>query len=311
MYLMLAYPEGRLRRDWTAGSTAASSCWSRCCSSARRCSSRPIREHTPWATCDADCPPQRVPRARLRARLHDRRRAAASASCSRVARADGDRRRRWRSRWREATPPRRRTDRPGAGRRSLASIGILAAFFVARRADPDGGGGRRRSASLWSLCLPGDRRGVLRPACCGAGSPSGDVLGRLTAALGDDVDAGRLRAALAGALDDPTLEVVYPDRRTGRLARMAAEVRGATAVTPMIDDERAGRRARPRPRAVASDEELLEAVGSTGARRAQLQHTERPRLAPQLEDSRKRIARPPTSSARASSATSTTARSSA
>ena len=45
-YLMLAYPDGRLAGRSTARSSAARRRWSPSCSSARRCSSRPIRRST-------------------------------------------------------------------------------------------------------------------------------------------------------------------------------------------------------------------------------------------------------------------------
>ena len=183
-------------------------------------------------------------------------------------------------RWRVATAPRRRLIGPVlfAG---LVSNWILVAFLIMRRVDPEAAAvgtlGR-----LWSLCLPAIATAFFA-GLLWRRLAVGDVLRRLTAALGDDADDVRLRTALAGALGDPTLDLVRPERAPDGW-RDAAEARGQ-AVTEVLD-EGAPVVAIVHDRALAGDQELMDAVAS--AVRVALRHK---RLTARLEDSRKRIAR--------------------
>ncbi len=125
-------------------------------------------------------------------------------------------------RWRVATFPRRRLLGPVLFA-SLAFTGILAAFLVTRRVEPDAAAvGTLRI--LWSLCLPA-MAAAFFVGLLWRRLAVGDVLRRLTAALGDHADDVRLRTALAGALGDPTLDLVHP-RRAPDGWREAAEAAG-------------------------------------------------------------------------------------
>jgi signal transduction histidine kinase len=272
MYLMLAFPQGRLtgtdRRLYGALALLIAVLF---------IGSVPFIEtypaNTPWASCDADCPPNAFlvldsepgfmtgvvqPVRELLAVL------LLAGIASSMAR-----------RWRVATASRRRLIGPVLFT-SLASVWILVAFLVARRVDPDAAA-LGTLATLWSLCLPAIAvaffSGMLWRRIA-----IGDVLRRLTDALGDDVDESRLRTALAGALGDPTLDLVRPEHRHDGVAP-------GQAVTPILDDG-AAVAVLVHDRALSGDPELLEAVGSVV--RAALRHR---RLTARLEDSRERIAR--------------------
>ena len=126
----------------------------------------------------------------------------------------------------------------------------------------------------------------------------GDVLKTLTRALADELDPGRLRTALAAALGDPTIDVLYPGDvpgswhdTDGRATSRSAVIARGQAVTT-IDDEGVPIAALVHDPTLRDDEELLDAIGS--CLRAALRHERlTTRLATSLdllEDSRKRIA---------------------
>ena len=127
---------------------------------------------------------------------------------------------------------------------------------------------------------------------------AGEMLGRLSVALSRPLDARQLRARLATALDDPTLDMLVPDGVPGRWRDSA----GRVVARPSQAGPRRSRRspigpARSRrscttPRC-GTTTELLEAVRAlvlvTVAARAD--QDELAARSSELEDSRKRIAR--------------------
>jgi signal transduction histidine kinase len=276
MYLMLAYPDGRLaghdRRLYGGLVLLIAVLF---IGSALFVEAYPA--NAPWGTCGSDCPPNAflvldAEPAFMADFVQPLRELLAVLLLIAIAASLV-------GRWRVATAPRRRLIGPVLFA-SLAFIGILAAFLVTRRADPDAAA-LGTLATLWSLSLPA------MAAAFGAGLlwrriAVGEVLARLTGALGDDVDDGRLRTALAGALGDPTLDLVDPGS-TPEGWRQAAEARGQ-AVTEVVDDG-APVATLVHDRVLAGDAELLDAVGS--AVRSALRHRH---LTARLEDSRRRIA---------------------
>jgi signal transduction histidine kinase len=277
MYLMLAYPDGRLtRNDRRLYGSLTLLITVLFIGSALFVEGYPA--NTPWGVCGPDCPPNAFlvldsEPAFMTDVVQPLRELLAIFVLTGFA---GSLVRRWRA----ATALRRRLIGPVLFA-SLAFIGTLAAYLATRRVDTDAAA-VGTLGTLWSLCLPA------MAAAFGAGLlwrrvAVGDVLARLTAALGDDVDDGRLRTALAGALGDPTLDVVHPGRAPDGW-RDAAAARGQ-AVTDVADDG-APLVALVHDGALAADQELLDAVGS--AVRAALRHR---RLTARLEESRKRIAR--------------------
>jgi signal transduction histidine kinase len=277
MYLMLTFPDGRLRgtdrRLYAVGVLLVAILF---IGSVLFIEAFP--KNTPWATCDAHCPPNAFllldsEPAFMTGVVQPVRELLAVLVLMGIANTMA-------RRWREATAPQRRLIGPVLFT-SLASIWIVVAFFAVRRADP-GGAAVETLGTLWSLCLPAVAA-TFFAGLLWRRLEIGAVLGRLTAALGEDVDEGRLRAALAGALGDPTLDVVYPDRPPDGWPEAAGARR--QAVTPVID-EGAPVAALVHDRALSRDEELLEAVASTV--RAVLRHK---RLTARLEESRQRIAR--------------------
>jgi signal transduction histidine kinase len=276
MYLMLAYPDGRLtghdRRLYGGLVLLIAVLF---IGSALFVEAYPA--NAPWGTCGSDCPPNAFlvldsEPALMADFVQPLRELLAVLLLTAIASSLV-------GRWRAATAPRRRLIGPVLFA-SLAFIGILAAFLVTRRADPDAAA-VGTLATLWSVSLPA------MAAAFGAGLlwrriAVGEVLARLTAGLGDDVDDGRLRTALAGALGDPTLDLVDPGSAPDGW-REAAEARGQ-AVTE-IADEGTLVAVLVHDRVLAGDAELLDAVGS--AVRTALRHR---RLTARLEDSRRRIA---------------------
>jgi signal transduction histidine kinase len=293
MYLMLAYPEGRLRegldRRLYGGLVLLVAVLF--VGSALFVDAYPA--NTPWATCGADCPANAFlildsEPAVMDSVVQPVRELLAVIVLTGIAGTLA-------VRWRATTPWQQRLIGP-LTLMSILSIGILAAYLVVRRIDPDAAAvgtlGR-----LWSLCLPAIAAaffvGLLWRRLA-----IGEILKTLTRALGDELDPGRLRTALAAALRDPTLDVLYPDdvpgswRDTdGRTTSQSAVIARGQAVTT-IDDEGAPIAALAHDPALRDDEELLDAIGSVV--RAALRHERlTTRLATSLdllEDSRKRIA---------------------
>jgi signal transduction histidine kinase len=293
MYLMLAYPNGRLggvdRRLYAGLALVVAVLF---VGSALFVEAYP--DHTPWATCGADCPPNAflildAEPAVMAGVVEPLRELLAVLLLVGIAGSMV-------GRWRTATALQRRLIGPVLAT-SAVSIGILVAYLAVRRINLDAPE-VATLGTLWSLCLPAIAAAFLA-GLVWRRVTIGEVLESLSAALSDDVDEGRLRAALAAALRDPTLEVLYPDEVPGRwrdsdgrpASRSAALARGQ-AVTPILDDG-APIAALVHDRALVSDEELLDSVA--GVVRAALRHSRlTSRLATsldQLDDSRKRMAR--------------------
>ncbi len=126
-------------------------------------------------------------------------------------------------RWRVATGAAAAADRAGAVRRPGVDRDPGRVPGHAPRRARRGGRGDARACSGASACPPS--RAAFFVGLLWRRLAVGDVLRRLSAALGDHADDARLRAALAGALGDPTLDVVRPARAPDGW-REAAEARG-------------------------------------------------------------------------------------
>jgi signal transduction histidine kinase len=292
LYLMLAFPQGRL--DGGAGRALFRALIAVLVllylGSALVVERYP--QYTPWATCRSECPPNAFlllsaePAAvdtvlqPLRETLAVAMFAAAVALMVR--------------RWRAATPLLRRTLTPVVWS-SLISVSLLAAFFLTRRLAPDDRAAETLGL-LWGLAV------ALLAASLWLGLMRrrllvGEVLGRLTARLSNGVDACRLQEVLRSDLDDPTLEVLIPDgpvrwldsdghshRRLpagpGRTATLIADSNGAAAVALIHGD------------ALRGDQELLSAISALvlGTVRHQDATSKLAAAMRQLEQSRRRIA---------------------
>src|SRR5688572_9492869 len=166
------------------------------------------------------------------------------------------------ARWRVSRPLLRRTLTPVVWA-SLISVGLLAAFFLARRFAPDGRAAETLGL-LWGLAV------ALLAAALWLGLMRrrllvGEVLPGQTARLSNGVDARRLQEVLRTALDDPTLEVLIPDGPVrwldsgghsrsrlaggpGRTATLISDVNGTAAVALIHGN------------ALRADQELLSAI---------------------------------------------------
>ena len=197
-------------------------------------------------------------------------------------------------RWRAATPLRRPTVGPVtfAG---VASVVLLVLFFAARALDAADDTVEALGV-LWALCIPALGAaffaGLLRRELL-----VGQVLVRLGGMATEAVDAPAMRDAVAGALADPTLEILTPagpalwqDRHGRRIADLASAAEGRTVT--LVRDAGAPALVLLHDPDLAADEQLLRAVGSlvvAGLRHNQLES----RLASsldQLASSRRRIA---------------------
>jgi signal transduction histidine kinase len=249
-------------------------------------------ELTPWVSCRAACPPNAffvLPSepAAMHAVVQP---AAELLTVLALAGVVGSMA--WR--WRAATPLRRRTIAPvlvvGA-----ASAGLLAAFLVARRA-PAGAGTAETLGVLWVLTLPAIAMaclaGLLRRQLM-----AGDAVRRLSELLGRPAGPAAVRAAVAAALADPSLDVLVPSGPAlwrdgdGRHRTDLAVAAGGRAVTVVWDDGAPALALLHDPE-LAGEDDLLHAVGSLVV--AALRHDRlKTRLAAslaELESSRRRIA---------------------
>ncbi len=218
-------------------------------------------------------------------------------------------------RWLAATQLQRRTIAPVMVMGAL-SIVLLAAFFAARRLADDTDTARTLG-TLWGLCVAGIAAaffvGLVRRRLL-----LGRVLAELAVRLSDGADLAAVRDALASALGDPTLEVLIPDGPVGwrdadgepASLPAAADGRGVTIVR---DAGEPGGGARPRPGAALRRGPARRGRDARARDRAPPARdaAARQRAAGARAIARGGSPRPPTRSARGSSATSTTARSSA
>ncbi|HSD79599.1 MAG TPA: histidine kinase [Solirubrobacteraceae bacterium] len=247
--------------------------------------------HTPWASCDPDCPPNALlilgdEPAVMASVVQPVRELIAILLLAGLTLSLAHR-------MGTATPLRRRTMAPVVGMGLVFTV-ILTAFIVTRRAAPDSAA-LETMGVLWSLSIPGLAAaflvGLVERRLFVA-----DALGRLSATLGGELDAPQLRRALAAALGDETLEVRLWDR-----ARDAwgpgdgpgtASPTAAGRATMEIDDAGAPVALIAFDDALCGDDELLEAVGTHA--RAALRHAritrDLERSLAELDRSRSRIA---------------------
>jgi signal transduction histidine kinase len=293
VYLMLAFPEGRL------SSTTPRLLFASVTGlivvlyigSALFVDSFPA--HTPWATCDADCPPnafmvldhQPAIMDDLVLPLRDMLGVLLSLGVTVLLVR----------RMRVSSPLRRRAIAPVVVV-SLVWLLSLAAYLVVRWAAP-GADAAETLARIWSLCVPGIAAafliGLLRRRIV-----LGEVLHFLGVTLSRPRDAPELRDALATALGDPRLEVLVPaggggwcglDGRRPSLEGVAAGRQGVTVLGERDEPDMAI----VHDAALDDDQELLDGV--LALVRAWLEH-ERLEVwlatsRSQLADSRERIAR--------------------
>jgi signal transduction histidine kinase len=250
--------------------------------------------HTPWASCQADCPPNAFlvldhEPAVMGIVVGPAREMLGLLLFIGVTWSTA-------TRWRAAGPLRRGT-LDSVVVMSIISTVTLIAYVVVRWVAP-GSDALEVLGSAWSLSLPGIAAAFL------AGSVRrrlmvGHMLARLSMALSPQLDPGQLRTTLATTLDDPTLEILTPDggsgrwrRSDGRMTSRSLAAASGHAVTPIGDDE-PGIAALVHDPVLGEDSELLEAMRALVL--STLEHQQMAsRLATlltQLEDSRKRIAR--------------------
>jgi signal transduction histidine kinase len=292
LYLVLVYPEGRLRAGAERrlfGATAALITLS-LITSALFIEAYP--EGTPWAACSSDCPPNAFFVLDAEPGFMDALQLARDAiavllmipiAITLIRRL------------REAHRQRRRQMAPV----SVAAIGCcatLAVYVAARWVWPDSAAVGTIGV-LWSLWIPAIA-GAFFVGLVARQLEVGRTLERLSIALGSDPGARELRAQLATALDDPGLEVLVPDGPPGRWRTPEGGILSATAaeagsVVTEIADGPMQLALLVHDRAVRDDDELLHAVRALML--SWLRHAEtRRRLAGslrQLEDSRARLVR--------------------
>ncbi|MCD6728203.1 MAG: histidine kinase [Solirubrobacteraceae bacterium] len=291
IYLMLAFPDGRLApgRDRALFGAIVVLVTLLYLTSALLVEVYPSR--APWATCRTGCPPNaflildREPAA-MAAVVQPARELISILLLGGVTLSLA---------WRmgTATPLRRRTIAPVVGM-GMVSTAVLAGFLTAGQAAPDGAAAGTLGVA-WSLCIPGIAAaflvGLVRRRLFVA-----DALGRLSATLGGELDPSRLRAALASAVGDATLEVRWWDderRDWGPTDRgHAPPPHGAGRVTMQVDDGGSPVALLSFDEALYGDDELLEAVGAHTL--AALRHArvtrELKRSLAERDDSRSRIA---------------------
>jgi signal transduction histidine kinase len=295
IYLMLAFPEGRLASGTARllfGSVTALIAVLYI-GSALVAEDYPTR--TPWAQCIDTCPPNAFMVVNAEPAVMDRlvlpgRDLLGVLLLGAVT---------WwlLARMRTSSPRRRSAIAPVVAV-SLVWLVTLVAYLVVRRVQGSDADVLVTLGRIWSLCVPGIAAaflvGLLRQRLV-----FGDVLHRLGLALSRPVNAHGLRAALTSALDDPALDVLLPGPAPGRWVDLHGRVvsvpeivEGGRAVTA-VPDRDAPAVALVHDPALRDDEELLDAVCALV--HASLEHE---RLAEglatsrsELEDSRERIAR--------------------
>jgi signal transduction histidine kinase len=173
---------------------------------------------------------------------------------------------------------------------------VLIAFLLTRRLD-DTSETAQSLGILWSLCIPAIAAAFLL-GLFQRRLLVGSVLRRLSGELHGSDDPRRLRAALALAFDDPSMELLIPDGVIGRWrdsegrpasrAQFAAQGRAVT----VIEDGGAPIAALTHDPALHDDDEVLSAVSSLVLAELQQQRltTELQHSLGELEHSRNRIA---------------------
>jgi signal transduction histidine kinase len=294
LYLMLAFPSGRIvrRPDRALFACGVALIAFLYVISALFVEAYPV--DTPWASCDADCPPNaflvldREP-AVMQDVVAPLRESLAVLVMAGVAWTLLARVRRAGRSWdRQMVPV------------TIACVGscmTLIAFLVVRRVAPDSSA-VDALATAWALWIPGIALaffiGQMRRRLAVA-----SILERLSVALRTAPDVNGLRDALADAVHDPGVEVLLPtdepgtwrDTR-GRSTSVAESIAGGRQVTA-IGDESGPTAMLVHDLELGEDEEMLEAVCSLSL--SALRHQRlRSWLAVslgELEESRKRIVR--------------------
>ncbi len=235
VYLMLAFPDGRL----TPGSprmlfgSVTGLIAALYVGSALFVDAYPT--HTPWAACNADCPPNAFMVVDRQPAIMDAFVIPAREVLGVVLLAAVT----WwlAQRMRRASPLQRSATAPVV-LMSLAWLATLVAYLVTRRAEPDAAA-LETLGRIWSLCTPGIAAaffvGIVRRRVA-----LGDLLFGFGVKLSRPRDAPELRAALASLLHDRDLDVLVP-ASTGRrwydsrgrptsLEAVAARGRAITAI---------------------------------------------------------------------------------
>jgi signal transduction histidine kinase len=293
IYLMLAFPDGRLTHgvDRNLFGGVALLIALLYIGSALFVEAYPTQ--TPWATCGADCPSNAF-------LLLDGEPAVMDSFVTPVREIIGILLLlgvTWSliARRRAALPLRRRVLTPMVVAGAASSV-ILCAFLIVRRIDPDGPAADTLG-QLWAFTVPAvaagfyvglDRRRAI----------VSEVIARVSVALGQRLDRAQLRATLAAALEDPSIDVLVPDEHPGRWRGVdgrstSLSSLGASGRAVMTVSDETGLVAALAHDPLLDDEELLASVRApvlATVHHERLVH----RLAgslDELEVSRKRIAR--------------------
>ena len=293
IYLMLAYPDGRLAPglDRTLFAAVTALIGVLFVGSALFVEAYPAQ--TPWASCEADCPANAFlvldsEPAVMESLVQPLRELLAIVLLIGVA---GSRI----SRYRAAPPLQRRIIAPVMVA-SVVSVVALSLYLVVRRAAPDGEAAEALGW-LWAMTIP-TIAGAFLIGLVRRLTMVGEVLTRVSLELSRRLDRTQLRSTLAASLDDPSVDVLVPDELPGRWRDADGELTSRSAVaasgrllTPITDDGQliAGLVHDP----AFDDDELLAAVRSLVL--ATVRHEQLvAQLAGSLHDlevSRKRIAR--------------------
>jgi len=293
MYLILAFPDGRLAPGRDRRLFAAITVLIALLFIGSSLFVEAYPGQTPWATCDADCPPNAFlvldhEPAVMEDLVRPLREGFAILLLIGVTASLA-------TRMRGATPLRRRTDAPVLIA-CLLWTAILMAYLASRQLWP-GAAGVDTLGVLWSLCLPGIASaffvGLLRRRLL-----VGEVLGKLTVALSGRLDGRHLRDALATALGDPALNVLAPGPGSsrwldpqGRVMSGSELAEDGREMTVLRDGE--AQAALIHEPGLCDDSELLEVISSltlAAVEQERVEH-ELDSSRAQLESSRNRIAR--------------------
>lgn len=295
-YLVLAYPVGRLESpaDRRALGGAILLVALVCVGSALAVEAYPA--HSPWASCQADCPPNAFQvlghEPGLMTSVVAPVRDALGVLLGVIVCLTMFRR------WRLAAPLRRRVLTPLL-LTSVVSTGILGAFVLVRRLTPEAAA-VETLGRIWTLTVPAIAAAFLI-GLAARRAMGARVLAEVSRALSRRLDRRELRRALAAALDDPAMDILVPDDMPGRwrdvdgrlTSRHAAVSRSRGHVASTVHDEGLPVAALVHDQALCDDDELLSAVRALVL--ATLRHERlTTRLAASLnalDDSRTRIAR--------------------
>jgi signal transduction histidine kinase len=292
IYLILAFPEGRLgTADSRLYAAITALILVLFVGSAPFVEAYP--EHTPWASCTTDCPPNAflvldsepafmdvvMP---LRELISLVLLAGVTVSIVR--------------RYRAAPRVQRHVTGPVVLMGVVSAV-LLVVYLAVRRVDTNGAAVEPLGWA-WSLTIPAVAAAFL-VGLVRARIAVGEVLGGLSRALSHQLDRRQLRSTLATLLGDPSVQVLVPDELPGRWRDTADRLTSGSTVASddrvftTIDGGDGPVAALVHDRAIPDDEELLTAVRAlvlATVQHERLMH----RLASSLTEldvSRKRIAR--------------------